>query len=133
MDLFGVLRLAMILEVNLAAEGERIAATPKENMIPELREAIRKNRDELLDHLRRVEEHELYGLLCEVALRGANLKSRNGRLVVKPKEALTPELVEGLKKHGRAVVTALEDRELSKTGVIQCERQVVNVAREVLA
>ena len=133
MDLFRVLHLAMVTEVNLAAEGERIAATPKENLIPELREAIRENRDELFDHLLWVEKHELYGLLCEVALRRADLKSRNGRLVVKPKEVLTPELIEGLKRHGRAVVVALEDWELSKTGVIQCERQVIDVAKEVLA
>ena len=133
MDLFGVLRLAMTLEVNLATRGGRIAAAPKENLTPELREGINENRNELLEHLLFAEDHELYALLCEVAACGVDLKAKDGKLVARPMKALKPEAIEGLREYKAAVVTMLEDRELGKTGVIQCERQVVDVAKEVLA
>lgn len=133
MNLLGVLQLALATEVSFTVEGGKIAATPKEHLTPKLREGIRENREELLRHLLLAEEHELYALLCEVAAHGVDLKVKNGRLVAKPMEALGSDILGRLKPHKATVVTMLEDWALRKTGVIQCERQVVDVAREVLA
>jgi hypothetical protein len=48
-----------------------------------------------------------------------------------PAEALPQDLVVELKKHKQQVIQILrEDEEYLRTGIIQCERQVFNLARD---
>jgi hypothetical protein len=53
------------------------------------------------------------------------------RLNAKPTSALTPELIEGIKEHKKEIIRIKrEDEEMRRTGRIQCERQVFDLARE---
>jgi hypothetical protein len=71
--------------------------------------------------LRRFDEHS-------VALRCARSEDR---LHYSPPGALPPDLVAELKAHKQQVIRILrEDEELRRTGVIQAERQVFDLARE---
>jgi hypothetical protein len=53
------------------------------------------------------------------------------RLNAKPTSALTPELIEGIKEHKMEIIRIKrEDEEMRRTGIIQSERQVFDLARE---
>ena len=53
------------------------------------------------------------------------------RLYYAPPGALPPELVAGLRTHKREVIRILrEDEEFRRTGIVQAERQVFDLARE---
>jgi TubC N-terminal docking domain len=53
------------------------------------------------------------------------------RLNAKPTSALTPELIEGIKEHKMEIIRIKrEDEEMRRTGIIQCERRVFDLARE---
>jgi hypothetical protein len=53
------------------------------------------------------------------------------RLNAKPTSALTPELIEGIKEHKMEIIRIMrEDEEMRRTGIIQSERQVFELARE---
>ncbi len=53
------------------------------------------------------------------------------RLIAKPTASVTPEIVEALRERRAEVVNALrEDEELRRTGIVQSERQVFDLARE---
>jgi len=72
-------------------------------------------------------------LLCQIAEQGVTLqcgKSEN-RLHYTPAGALPPNLVAELKEHKTEVIQILrEDEEYRRTGIIQCERQVFELARD---
>ena len=72
-------------------------------------------------------------LLCQIAEQGVTLRcpQTEDRLHFAPTGALPPHLVAELKEHKRQVIQILrEDEECRRTGVIQCERQVFDLARE---
>jgi hypothetical protein len=53
------------------------------------------------------------------------------RLNAKPTSALTPELIRGIKEHKMQIIQIMrEDEEMRRTGIIQSERQVFEMARE---
>ena len=57
--------------------------------------------------------------------------AQEDRLNAKPASALTPELVEEIRRHKREIARILrEDEEMRRTGLIQSERQVFDLARE---
>ena len=70
-------------------------------------------------------------LLCQVAEQGVTLRCENGdRLHYAPSGALPPTLVAELKEHKPEVIRILrEDEEYQRTGIVQCERQVFDLAR----
>jgi hypothetical protein len=52
------------------------------------------------------------------------------RLNASPASALTPELVAEIRKHKMEIIQIMrEDEEMRRTGTIQCERQVFDLAR----
>jgi hypothetical protein len=54
-----------------------------------------------------------------------------GLLNAKPTAALTPELIAELEEHKQEIIQILlEDAEYERTGILQCERQVFDLARE---
>ncbi len=72
-------------------------------------------------------------VLFEVAERGITLTCgrTEDRLNAKPTAALNPELVAELKEHKAEIIKAMrEDEEMRRTGTIQSERQVFEMARE---
>jgi len=72
-------------------------------------------------------------LLCQIAEHGVSLQcSRTeDRLHYAPSGALPPHLVAELKEHKLEVIQILrEDEVYRRTGVIQCERQVFDLACE---
>jgi hypothetical protein len=74
-------------------------------------------------------------LLCRVAEHGASLRCGQTEdwLSYSPAGALPPNLVAELKEHKPEVIQLLrEDEEYRRTGVIQSERQVFDLARERL-
>ena len=53
------------------------------------------------------------------------------RLNAKPTSALTPELIEEIRQHKQEIVRILrEDEEMRRSGIIQSERQVFDLANE---
>jgi hypothetical protein len=53
------------------------------------------------------------------------------RLNAKPTTALTPELIDEIREHKMEIVRIMrEDEEMNRTGIIQSERQVFDLARE---
>jgi hypothetical protein len=55
----------------------------------------------------------------------------NDRLNAKPTSALTPELIEEIREHKQAIVQIMcEDAAYQRTGILQSERQVFDLARE---
>lgn len=53
------------------------------------------------------------------------------RLNARPTSALTPELMEEIKEHKMDIIRVMrEDEEMRRTGIIQSERQVFDLARE---
>jgi len=53
------------------------------------------------------------------------------RLNAKPTAALTPDLIEEIKQHKKDLIQVMrEDEAMRRTGIIQSERQVFELARE---
>ncbi len=72
-------------------------------------------------------------LLCQIAEQGVTLRCNKteDRLHYTPAGALPPNLVAELKEHKPEVIQILrEDEEYWRTGIIQCERQVFDMARK---
>ena len=72
-------------------------------------------------------------LLFRIAEHGVSLRccQTEDRLHYAPAGALPPELVVELKEHKQEVIRVLrEDKELRRTGKIQSERQVFDLARD---
>jgi hypothetical protein len=71
--------------------------------------------------------------LFAVAEAGLTLKASTAKdtLKVYPAENITPELAAAIKEHKAYIIRILrEDEEYRRTGVIQSERQVFELARE---
>ena len=71
-------------------------------------------------------------LLYRIAEQGVTLRCgrTEDRLHYTPAGALPPELVAELKARKREVIQILrDDEEYQRTGIIQCERQVFDLAR----
>jgi hypothetical protein len=71
--------------------------------------------------------------LFAVAESGLTLKTSTTKDTLKayPSENLTPELAAAIKEHKAEIIRILwEDEEFRRTGIIQSERQVFEVARE---
>ena len=72
-------------------------------------------------------------LLYEISRRGITLTCgrTDDRLNARPTAALTPELIEAIKQHKKELIRVVrEDEEMRRTGIIQSERQVLEMARE---
>ncbi len=72
-------------------------------------------------------------LLCQISEKGATLRcgKTEGHLHYTPAGVLPPNLIEELKEHKPEVIQILrEDDEFRRTGRIQSERQVFDLARE---
>ena len=71
-------------------------------------------------------------LLIEIAERGITLTCgrTEDRLNAKPTSALTPELMDEIKQHKQEIIWILRKDEFKRTGRIQSERQVFDLARE---
>jgi hypothetical protein len=72
-------------------------------------------------------------LLCQIDQHGVTLRCEQteDRLHYTPAGALPQDLVADLKKHKQEVIQILrEDEEYRRTGIIQCERQVFDLARD---
>ena len=72
-------------------------------------------------------------LLCQITEQGVTLRcgKSEDRLHYTPAGALPPSLVAELKEHKPEVIQILrEDEEYRRTGIIQCERQVFDLARD---
>ena len=68
--------------------------------------------------------------ISEAGLTLAASKTEN-TLKVYPAENITPELAETIKEHKAEIIRILrEDEEMRRTGIIQSERQVFELARE---
>jgi hypothetical protein len=53
------------------------------------------------------------------------------RLNAKPTTALTPELIDEIREHKMEIIRIMrEDEEMRRSGIIQSERQVFDLARE---
>jgi hypothetical protein len=73
-------------------------------------------------------------LLFEISRRGITLTCgcTEDRLNAKPTAALTPELIREIRQHKMEIINIMrEDEVMRRTGVIQSERQVFELAREV--
>jgi hypothetical protein len=51
------------------------------------------------------------------------------RLNAKPTAALTPELVNHIREHRTEIIRIMQDEEMRRTGIIQSEYQVFDLAR----
>ena len=80
----------------------------------------------------------LRDLLIEIAERGITVRCgrTEDRLNAQPTAALTPRFIAEIKEHKAEIIALMrederrrEDRRLEETGVIQCERQVFEMAR----
>jgi hypothetical protein len=72
-------------------------------------------------------------VLYAVSKAGLKLEAGETAQVLKayPAEKLTPQLAAAIKEHKAAIICILgEDEEMRRTGVIQSERQVFELARE---
>jgi len=72
-------------------------------------------------------------LLFEISKRGITLTCgpTEDRLNAKPTAALTPELIEEIRQRKKELIQVVrEDEEMRRTGIIQSERQVFELARE---
>ena len=71
-------------------------------------------------------------LLCQIAEKGVTLRcgKTGDRLHYTPAGILPPNLVAELKEHKPEVIQILrEDEEYRRSGIIQCKRQVFDLAR----
>ncbi|MDP9437221.1 MAG: hypothetical protein M3P49_00495 [Actinomycetota bacterium] len=76
---------------------------------------------------------EVGELLFEITEAGITLtcSKTEDRLNAKPTAALTPRLIEGIKEQKTEIIRIMrEDKEMRRTGIIQSERQVFDLARE---
>ena len=72
-------------------------------------------------------------VLCATSKAGLKLEAGETADVLKayPAERLTPQLVAAIREHKADIIKIIrEDEEMRRTGVIQSERQVVELARE---
>ncbi len=72
-------------------------------------------------------------LLYQIAEHGVTLRCgrTEERLHYSPAGALPPHLLKELKEHKQEVIQILrEDQEYRRTGIIQCERQIIDLARD---
>ena len=72
-------------------------------------------------------------LLYQISERGVTLECARteDRLHYIPKDVLEPELLEELRAHKQEIIQILrEDEEMRRTGIIQSERQVFDLARK---
>jgi hypothetical protein len=72
-------------------------------------------------------------VLFAISEAGLTLKASKTEdtLKVYPAENVTPELAAAIMEHKAEIIRVLrEDEEMSRTGRIQCERQVFELARE---
>ncbi len=72
-------------------------------------------------------------LLFRIAEAGITLtcSKTEDRLNAKPTSALTPDLIKEIKEHKMEIIQIMrEDEEMRRTGIIQSERQVFDLARE---
>jgi hypothetical protein len=70
--------------------------------------------------------------ISEAGLTGKTSKTED-TLKVYPAERLTPDLAAAIKEHKADIIKVLrEDEEMRRTGVIQSERQVFEMARDYL-
>ncbi len=71
--------------------------------------------------------------LCAISEAGLTLKTSKTEdtLKVYPAEKLGPELAAAIKEHKADLIRILrEDEEMRRTGIIQSERQVLEITRE---
>jgi hypothetical protein len=74
--------------------------------------------------------------LYAISEAGLSLKANKTEDVLKayPAERLTPQLVAAIREHKADIIKIIrEDEEMRRTGVIQAERQVFELAREFFA
>ena len=72
-------------------------------------------------------------LLFRIAEAGITLtcSKTEDRLNAKPTSALTPDLIKEIGEHKREIIRIIrEDEEMRRTGIIQSERQIFDLARE---
>jgi hypothetical protein len=72
-------------------------------------------------------------LLFRIAEAGITLScsKTEDRLNAKPTSALTPDLIKEISEHKREIIRIIrEDEEMRRTGIIQSERQIFDLARE---
>jgi hypothetical protein len=72
-------------------------------------------------------------LLFEISRRGITLTCgrTEDRLNAKPTAALTPKLIEEIREHKQEIIRIIrEDEKMRRTGIVQSERQVFDLARE---
>jgi hypothetical protein len=72
-------------------------------------------------------------LLYRISEQGVNLRCdrTEDRLHYSHKGALEPELLDGLRAHKQEIIQILrEDEKMRRTGIVQSERQVFDLARE---
>lgn len=72
-------------------------------------------------------------VLCAISSAGLTLApgKTGGALKVYPAEAITPELAVRIKEHKAEIIQIMrEDEEMRRTGIIQSQRQVFELARE---
>jgi hypothetical protein len=73
-------------------------------------------------------------VLFEISRRGIALRCGHteDRLNAKPTSALTPELIEGIREHKMEIIKIVrEDGEMRLSDIVQSERQVFDLAREL--
>jgi hypothetical protein len=71
--------------------------------------------------------------LYAISEAGLTLTASETRDILKayPAKRLTPELAAAIKEHKADIIRIIrEDEEVRRTGIIQCERQVFELARE---
>jgi len=72
-------------------------------------------------------------LLYQIDAAGVVLSyfANEDRLNARPTTALTPELIDEIREHKMEIIRIMrEDEEMRRTGLIQSERQVFDLARE---
>ena len=72
-------------------------------------------------------------VLCAISSAGLTLAAgkTGSTLKVYPAENITPELADEIREHKAEIVQIMrKDEELRRTGIIQSERQVFDLARE---
>lgn len=89
MKLFTILWLARELGVTLSLnERGGIRAVPHNYISEELDQAIRENKETLIEHLELLRDEEIYEVLTEVGIAGIALRRKDGRLYGLPGEAV---------------------------------------------
>lgn len=93
MDLLETLSLTIDLEINLELKDEKIKAIPATNITDELREAIRTNKEKIVEHLQRCKKNDRYQLLTDIASAGITLRLKSdGLLTARPPQSVSFDL-----------------------------------------